>query len=121
MTRFSIPPTPINFTIWYEYHAGRDPALSRAIDGLLAGNAPFTPETTLQLYEEFLNPAHLLRASRETSEKLQKAMDDLRSVVGAAEENARSSGAKLEIGRASCRERVCQDVYIPVGSESLKK
>src|SRR3546814_18398976 len=65
MTRFSIPPTPINFTIWYEYHAGRDPALSRAIDGLLAGNAPFTPETTLQLYEEFLNPARLLRARSE--------------------------------------------------------
>lgn len=96
MTRFAIPPTPINFTIWYEYHAGRDPALSRAIDGLLAGHAPFTPETTLQLYEEFLNPARLLRASRETTEKLQEAMDDLRSVVGAAEENARSYGAKLE-------------------------
>lgn len=96
MTRFSIPPTPINFTIWYEYHAGRDPALSRAIDALLAGNATFTPETTLQLYEEFLNPARLLRASRETTEKLQEAMDDLRSVVGAAEENARSYGAKLE-------------------------
>ncbi|MEK9970232.1 MAG: hypothetical protein VW600_13925 [Ferrovibrio sp.] len=34
MTRFSIPPTPINFTIWYEYHAGRDPAKSRSIDAL---------------------------------------------------------------------------------------
>jgi diguanylate cyclase len=96
MTRFSIPPTPINFTIWYEYHAGRDPALSRAIDALLAGNTPFTPETTLQLYEEFLNPARLLRASRETTEKLQEAMDDLRSVVDAAEQEARSYGAKLE-------------------------
>jgi len=96
MTRFSIPPTPINFTIWYEYHAGRDPALSRAIDALLAGNAVFTPETTLQLYEEFLNPARLLRTTRETSEKLQEAMDDLRSFVGAAEEDARSYGDKLE-------------------------
>ncbi|WP_341703794.1 diguanylate cyclase [Ferrovibrio sp.] len=96
MTRFAIPPTPINFTIWYEYHAGRDPALSRAIDGLLAAKAAFTPETTLQLYEEFLNPARLLRASRETSEKLQETMDNLRSFVGAAEETARAYGDKLE-------------------------
>ena len=96
MTRFSIPPTPINFTIWYEYHAGRDPALSRAIDALVAGKTPFTPETTLQLYEEFLNPARLLRTSRETTEKLQEAMDGLRNVVDAAGEDARSYGAKLE-------------------------
>lgn len=96
MTRFSIPPTPINFTIWYEYHAGRDPALSRAIDALLASSKPFTPDTTLQLYEEFLNPARMLRASRDTTEKLQHAMDELRSYVGSAGEDARSYGDKLE-------------------------
>lgn len=96
MARFGIPPTPINFTIWYEYHAGRDPALSRAIDALLASNRPFTPDTTLQLYEEFLNPARMLRASRETTEKLQRAMDELRGFVGAAEEDTRSYGDKLE-------------------------
>src|SRR3546814_15588295 len=27
----------------------------------------------------------------------------------------------IENGRASCRERVCQDVYIPVGADSFKK
>jgi diguanylate cyclase len=96
MTRFSIPPTPINFTIWYEYHAGRDPALSRAIDALLASGTSFTPDTTLQLYEEYLNPARMLRASRETTEKLQEAMDELRSFVGAAEQETRTYGDKLE-------------------------
>lgn len=96
MTRFGIPPTPINFTIWYEYHAGRDPALSRAIDTLLASKNPFTPDTTLQLYEEFLNPARMLRASRDTTEKLQRAMDELRTFVGAAEEDTRTYGEKLE-------------------------
>ncbi|HLT78367.1 MAG TPA: GGDEF domain-containing protein [Ferrovibrio sp.] len=96
MTRFSIPPTPINFTIWYEYHAGRDPALSRAVDALLASHQPFTPETTLQLYEEFLNPARLLRTSRETTEKLQVAMDNLRSYIDSAGEDTRAYGDKLE-------------------------
>lgn len=96
MTRFSIPPTPINFTIWYEYHSGRDPALSRAIDALLAGKKAFTPDTTLELYEEFLNPARMLRASRETTEKLQEAMAELRDFIGAAEEDTRAYGDKLE-------------------------
>ncbi|WP_298726703.1 GGDEF domain-containing protein [uncultured Ferrovibrio sp.] len=96
MARFSIPPTPVNFTIWYEYHAGRDPALSHAIDALLASNRPFTPEVTLQLYEEFLNPARMLRASRETTEKLQEAMDELRAYIGAAEQDTRTYGDKLE-------------------------
>ena len=96
MTRFGIAPTPINFTIWYEYHAGRDPALSRAIDALVATHKPFTPDTTLQLYEEFLNPARMLRTSRDTTEKLQHAMDELRSFIGAAEQDTRSYGDKLE-------------------------
>ncbi|HEX6957485.1 MAG TPA: GGDEF domain-containing protein [Ferrovibrio sp.] len=96
MARFSIPPTPINFTIWYEYHAGRDPALSHAIDSLLGSQTPFTPETTLQLYEEFLNPARMLRASRETTEKLASAMEELRHFIGAAEEDTRAYGDKLE-------------------------
>ena len=96
MTRFSIPPTPINFTIWYEYHAGRDPALSRAVDALLASQKPFTPDITLQLYEEFLNPARLLRSSRETTEKLQVAMDELRNFIDSAEEDTRAYGDKLE-------------------------
>lgn len=96
MTRYSIPPTPVNFTIWYEYHAGRDPALARAIDAMLASNTPFTPDATLALYEEFLNPARVFRASRETTEKLQEAMDDLRSFVGAAGLDTRNYGDKLE-------------------------
>src|SRR3546814_17784789 len=29
--------------------------------------------------------------------------------------------SRPEIGRASCRERVCQYVYIPVGAEPIKK
>src|SRR3546814_17106399 len=32
-----------------------------------------------------------------------------------------AAGALLEIGRASCRERVCQYVYISVGAVDLKK
>src|SRR3546814_7060607 len=49
MTRFSIPPTPINFTIWYEYHAGRDPALSRAVRSPVTSSGRRSEEHTSEL------------------------------------------------------------------------
>ena len=35
MRELEIPPTPINFSVWFEYHAGVRPDLTRDVEGLL--------------------------------------------------------------------------------------
>src|SRR3546814_16020404 len=41
--------------------------------------------------------------------------------LGAAARKGRQAARNAQIGRASCRERVCQYVYIPVVAASLQK
>src|SRR3546814_18302944 len=53
------------------------------------------------------------KAARDAEKRLAKVDSDLAGKMAAAEAD--------EIGRASCRERVCQYVLIAVGAESLKK
>jgi diguanylate cyclase len=96
MAKHAIAPTPINFTVWYEYHAGRDHALVRAMDGIVAAKQRFTPEVVLALYEQHLSPARLFHASRDAAEKLDAVMDELRDHIGTAEENTRAYGDQLE-------------------------
>ncbi len=96
MARHGIPPTPIHFTVWYEYHAGRDHTLARAVDGLLAAKQAFTPEVVRALYEQYLSPARLFHASRDAADKLDVVMGELRDHIGSAEENTRAYGDQLE-------------------------
>lgn len=95
MARHGIPPTPVNFTVWYEYHSGRDPGLNHAIDMWVASGKPFTPEAILDLYETYLSPARMFSASRETAARLESVMDALREHIGEAEEGTRAYGDKL--------------------------
>lgn len=47
-----IAPTPPNFTVWYEYHSGRNVALHKAIEDLKAAG-DITPEEMRAIYEKF--------------------------------------------------------------------
>ncbi len=96
MAKHGIAPTPINFTVWYEYHAGRDHNLARAVDGIVAAQQRFTPEVVLALYEQHLSPARLFHASRHTAEKLDAVMHELRGHIDQAEQNTRAYGSQLE-------------------------
>ncbi len=96
MAKHGIPPTPVHFTVWYEYHAGRDHALGRAMDALVAAKQAFTPEVVRALYEQHLSPARLFHASRDAADKLDAVMDELRDHIGSAEETTRAYGDQLE-------------------------
>lgn len=42
MRRYGVRPSPLNFTLWYEYVRGRHPALKADIDALIDRGEPFT-------------------------------------------------------------------------------
>ncbi|MGL5046558.1 MAG: GGDEF domain-containing protein [Shewanella sp.] len=54
MSALDIPVTPENYTVWYEYFAGTNLDLNRAIDGFLANPVSFTKEINTSLYKTFI-------------------------------------------------------------------
>ena len=49
----SIPITPTNYRLWYDYHAEGRPELRSILDRLVTDRVPFTPELTQALYQRF--------------------------------------------------------------------
>lgn len=54
MSALDIAVTPDNYTVWYEYFAGTNVDLNRAIDGLLANGVDFTTDVNASLYKNFI-------------------------------------------------------------------
>jgi len=51
----SIPLTPENYQVWFEYFLGANPKLAARINELIASGKAFCQETNESLYTEYLN------------------------------------------------------------------
>jgi diguanylate cyclase len=68
MAQHGVPATPRNYSIWYQYVAGANPALSAQIDDMLRRSASFTQEINESLYAEYATECditHLLQIREE--------------------------------------------------------
>lgn len=84
-----IPPTPKNYTIWYEYVSGNYAALNQAIDALIKHSERFTEEVNRDLYNNFL--------ACDDEKEIEKIRAELQQLVN--ESNQHISGATNEAGR----------------------
>lgn len=66
MSELSIPVTPDNYAVWYEYYKGINLDLTRAIDKLIANNIRFTSDVNAGLYRR-----HIQEHSPEVIENVQ--------------------------------------------------
>lgn len=59
MSQQSVPATPENFAVWFEYSLGSSLPLRKTIDILIAGKRKFDPATNHELYATYVarNPA----------------------------------------------------------------
>jgi diguanylate cyclase len=57
MTQQSVPPTPNNFAVWFEYALGNAPALRKIIDILIMGKRKFDAATNAELYYTYIAPS----------------------------------------------------------------
>src|SRR4030088_2224295 len=53
MQQHGVPQTPSNFSVWYAYHSGQNPDLTRTIEVLVSNNCPIDDQTLDQLYEKY--------------------------------------------------------------------
>lgn len=56
MSQQSVPPTPSNFAVWFEYSMGNSLALRKTIDILIAGKRKFDAATNHELYITYVAP-----------------------------------------------------------------
>jgi len=73
MSKYKIPATPQNYTIWYRYVSGKDLELAKTIDALIEKEGLFSYETNEALYKRF--------CSDTDESELRKIRDDLRNIL----------------------------------------
>jgi diguanylate cyclase len=83
-----IPPTPANYAIWYEYHAGLSPNLRRTIDIILSNNRSLDESTLADLYSTFFSSAKEAKAVRQTSLLALEALQEIVQVAEVARDGA---------------------------------
>ena len=64
MTRYKVPTTPENYSIWFHYVIGDRPGLNDFIDNLLEQKTPFTQDVNEHIYQQFLSDQHLQQAEQ---------------------------------------------------------
>ncbi|MDD5579490.1 MAG: GGDEF domain-containing protein [Methylobacter sp.] len=96
MMQNNIPADPINYAIWYDYVAGPNADLVKAVDALVHHHKPFDSLTTLNLYK-----THICNASVESFEeinnRLQKLIIQTTSAVDTTKEKASEAGNNFNI------------------------
>lgn len=88
MREFEIPATPENYVIWYYYHSGTNPELTRSIDILLSNNREFTSELSEDLHEKFFGVAEQAEMVRNTSAKVEASIEKLVGTMSSAGDGA---------------------------------
>ena len=79
MSQQSVPPTPTNFAVWFEYSLGNSLALRKTIDILIAGKRKFDPAINHELYITYVMP-------QSGSDPLSDLPDQLSGLIATAQQ-----------------------------------
>ncbi|HKT20620.1 MAG TPA: GGDEF domain-containing protein [Stellaceae bacterium] len=78
MATHDVPPTPLNYTLWYNYVARTSPELMRRIDAIIAQRLPFTEELSADLARRYCGDSSVPSNVIETGGRLQLVIDQVR-------------------------------------------
>ena len=95
MMQNGVPPTPRNYTIWYEYVAGNNEALVKAIDALTKEHELFSDEINTELYNTYIACDQEKEIEQLRAELQQMIHESEQHIVGATDEATRYQ-TKLE-------------------------
>ena len=95
MAAQGIPATPANFTVWYAYHAGQSDELTRALDSMLDDKVEFTRERNQEIHEKYFSFEGEGHEIRETTSRLQTAVNNVLGLLGEAGREQSDYGEKL--------------------------
>ncbi len=64
LVRYDLPPTPVNYTVWYEYVSGKNIRLRSAVNQYIKKKIPITSENVEILYKKFVTDGDRIVISR---------------------------------------------------------
>lgn len=95
MMAAKIAPTPPNFTIWYEYHSGRNAALRKAIEELKAAG-DISAEEMQSIYEQFFTEQITGTDLATWGERIKATASQIIEALASAGSNTARYGAQLQ-------------------------
>ena len=90
-----IAATPNNFAVWYGYFAGRDAAMTQALDIVLSNKVELTPERCEEIYEKYIGFGKENAELRENTNRLEAMIQGVLEQVDQAGKDQGSYGKKL--------------------------
>ena len=96
MARKGIAATPPNFMIWYNYHAGHNPDLCRALDVLLSNGQQFTAKCGDAVFEHFFSADTESDSVEAVGNRMEAAIGRIMDAVGDAGDDAEKFGDALK-------------------------
>ena len=101
MAHEGIPANPENFAVWYEYYCGKNAALVKAIDVLVAGNQKFDEEVSGELYDKHVGSDTGREAVKDVGERIQSQLESVIGVLGEVSEGTGEYGNRLRDASAT--------------------
>ncbi|MBI5895251.1 MAG: GGDEF domain-containing protein [Desulfobacterales bacterium] len=89
MSKNSVPITPRNYDVWYQYVSGSNGELKETIDTILKADKPFTEEVNEMLYRKYcaeIDEGAVKRLREDLRQMLANVLGELATMTGKAEE-----------------------------------
>jgi diguanylate cyclase len=103
MSQQAVPPTPENFSVWFNYAMGASPALRKTIDILVANKRTFDSATNHDLYVTYVNPRADGGVAEDFPEQLQGVISSAKEFLATAISDNRSQIETLGEVSSQCR------------------
>jgi len=84
MAKQSVPATPKNFSVWFNYVMGASPSLKKTIDILIGGKRKFDASINHDLYVTYINPQSGSAAKNDFPEQLQGVITSAKQFLATA-------------------------------------
>jgi diguanylate cyclase len=95
MQLHGVPQTPSNFSVWYAYHSGQNPDLTRTIEVLVSNNCPIDDQTLDQLYEKYFRSPIADMVLCDTSLRARETLKTVLDLVERVKSDANGIGAAI--------------------------
>jgi diguanylate cyclase len=89
MATHSVPPTPENFAVWFQYCRGTSPQLKKTIDIIIASKRPFDFAANRSLYAAYVKQ-HEQSGTADASDRLHKLLTEAKGFISSAVDDNRT-------------------------------
>ena len=101
MSKYSVPITPVNYAVWYEYVSGSNVALKEFIDEMIENDEEINADVTAKIYRDHLDSSDPTRieaaqeALRMLAETVSKSLATASGEVSRYEESLNDCSSKI--------------------------